>query len=58
MEIEDVILVSVDDHVVEPAHLFERWAPPRCATRRPSTWSSRMAPRPGSSSGSRSRTSG
>jgi predicted TIM-barrel fold metal-dependent hydrolase len=27
MEIEDVILVSVDDHVVEPAHLFERWAP-------------------------------
>ena len=27
MEIEDLILVSVDDHVVEPAHLFETWAP-------------------------------
>jgi predicted TIM-barrel fold metal-dependent hydrolase len=27
VEVEDLILVSVDDHVVEPAHLFERWAP-------------------------------
>jgi predicted TIM-barrel fold metal-dependent hydrolase len=27
MDIDDIILVSVDDHVVEPAHLFERWAP-------------------------------
>jgi predicted TIM-barrel fold metal-dependent hydrolase len=27
MQIEDLILVSVDDHVVEPPHLFERWAP-------------------------------
>ena len=22
-------IVSVDDHVVEPAHLFERWLPAR-----------------------------
>jgi len=27
VDIEDLILVSVDDHVVEPAHLFERWTP-------------------------------
>jgi len=27
MQIDDLVLVSVDDHVVEPAHLFERWAP-------------------------------
>jgi predicted TIM-barrel fold metal-dependent hydrolase len=29
VDIEDMILVSVDDHVVEPAHLFEEWAPAR-----------------------------
>src|SRR5207245_4054382 len=23
-------IVSVDDHVVEPAHVFERWLPERC----------------------------
>ena len=27
MNVEDLILVSVDDHVVEPAHLFEGRAP-------------------------------
>jgi predicted TIM-barrel fold metal-dependent hydrolase len=27
VETEDLILVSVDDHVVEPSHLFETWAP-------------------------------
>ncbi len=35
MQIEDLILVSVDDHVVEPAHLFERWAPARVRDQAP-----------------------
>jgi predicted TIM-barrel fold metal-dependent hydrolase len=35
MDIEDLILVSVDDHVVEPAHLFERWAPAKVRDQAP-----------------------
>ncbi|MDT3446453.1 MULTISPECIES: amidohydrolase family protein [unclassified Pseudofrankia] len=35
MNIDDLILVSVDDHVVEPAHLFEGRLPARYADRAP-----------------------
>jgi hypothetical protein len=28
-------IVSVDDHVVEPAHLFERWLPKRLVEQGP-----------------------
>jgi hypothetical protein len=28
-------IVSVDDHVIEPAHLFERWLPARYRDRGP-----------------------
>ena len=28
-------IVSVDDHVIEPAHLFERWLPSRYKDRGP-----------------------
>ena len=31
MRAEDLVLVSVDDHVVEPAHLFEGRVPSRYA---------------------------
>ena len=35
MRIEDMILVSVDDHVVEPATMFERHVPARYKDRAP-----------------------
>src|SRR5262249_56250005 len=35
MQIDDLILVSVDDHVVEPADLFERHLPERWRDRSP-----------------------
>jgi len=35
MRTEDLILVSVDDHAVEPPDLFERWVPPRWRDRAP-----------------------
>ena len=35
MRTEDMILVSVDDHVVEPPDLFDRWVPPRYRDRAP-----------------------
>src|SRR5579862_6685577 len=33
MEVEDLILVSVDDHVVEPPQLFEEYLPARYRSR-------------------------
>jgi predicted TIM-barrel fold metal-dependent hydrolase len=35
MRTEDLILVSVDDHAVEPPDLFERWVPARWRDRAP-----------------------
>lgn len=35
MKTEDMILVSVDDHVVEPAHVWETWLPERFRERGP-----------------------
>ena len=35
MRTEDMILVSVDDHVVEPATMFERHVPARYKDRAP-----------------------
>ena len=28
-------IISVDDHVIEPAHLFETWLPRKCRDRGP-----------------------
>ena len=35
MNIDDMILVSVDDHVIEPAHLFEDRVPKRYEDKAP-----------------------
>ena len=35
MDVDSLVLVSVDDHVVEPAHLFERWAPSKIREQAP-----------------------
>ena len=35
MRIEDMILVSVDDHVIEPANMFDRHIPSRWKDRAP-----------------------
>ncbi|HKA93732.1 MAG TPA: amidohydrolase, partial [Acidimicrobiia bacterium] len=35
MQIDDLVLISVDDHVVEPADLFERHLPERWRDRGP-----------------------
>ena len=35
MRTEDLVLVSVDDHAVEPPDLFDRWVPPRWRDRAP-----------------------
>ena len=35
MQIDDLVLISVDDHVVEPAGMFERHLPERWRERAP-----------------------
>lgn len=35
MDVDDMILVSVDDHVIEPAHMFEGRVPKKYEDRAP-----------------------
>ena len=48
MQPEDLILVSVDDHLIEPPDVFLRHVPANIWTRPPG-WSTRMVLTPGSS---------
>ena len=59
MQLDDMIIVSVDDHVVEPPDMFERHLPAKYADIAPQARSARTtAPTSGTSRTSRSRTSG
>ena len=58
MRLEDLILVSVDDHVVEPPDVFEHHLPAKYKRSRPGSSTGTTAPTRGSSSTSTSPTSG
>ena len=56
MKAEDMVLVSVDDHVIEPAHLFNGRLPASTPTPHPGSSLAPTEPWPGGTRGSRSRT--
>ncbi len=58
MQIDDMIMVSVDDHVVEPPDMFERHLPARWHDVAPRVERELTAATSGSTTGTRSRTSG
>ena len=43
MQLEDMILVSIDDHVIEPRDMFERPRPGEVPRRRPEDRAQRRA---------------
>ena len=51
MKVDDLILVSIDDHVIEPPDMFEGHVPAKLATGRPRSWPTTTASSSGCSKG-------
>ena len=58
MRTEDMILVSVDDHVIEPRGMFDGRLPAKYQDKAPKLSAGTTAPTSGTTTGTRSRTSG